>query len=219
MTATLLNLPRSRARAEALLYDVRFRALIEPAAWERLPDQVKKRFSKRLGDGAVTLYRGFVVNMDMSVGGWLLAQLCRLFGSPLPLCRSAGVPAVVAVSEDSASGGQCWTRVYGRSHAFPQVIHSAKRFAGPTGLEEYLGRGLGMALRVEAFDSGISFLSDHYFLQIAARRFRLPHHLSPGVTRVTHRQIAGSSFLFEFELVHPLFGQLVRQQAMFEDVE
>ena len=219
MTAKLLHLPLPRPCAEARLYDARFRALIDPAAWERLPDQVKKRFTKRLRDGSIALYRGFVVTMEMSVAGWLLAQLCRLFGSPLPLCRSAGVPAVVAVSEDSAGGGQCWTRIYGRPEAFPQVIHSAKRFAGPTGLEEYLGRGLGMALRVEAFDAGISFVSDHYFLQISSRRFRLPQFLSPGVTRVTHRQIAGSAFLFELDLQHPLLGRLVHQQAMFEDVE
>ena len=157
--------------------------------------------------------------MHMSPIGWLLAQLCRLFGSPLPLSRKVGGSALVSVTEDSAGNGQCWTRIYGRESHFPQVIHSAKRFRGSTGLEEYLGRGLGMALRVEALSDGIAFVSDHYFLELLGRRMRMPALLSPGETRVSHRQIAGTSFIFGLELRHPLAGLLVRQQVLFDDVE
>jgi hypothetical protein len=123
------------------------------------------------------------------------------------------------VSEEQRSGGQCWTRVYAGPGRFPQVIHSAKRFSGPTGLEEYLGRGLGMALRVEALDDGIAFVSDHYFVEIGRVRLRLPRVLTPGTTRVTHRQVAGASFLFGLELEHAWAGRLIHQQVLFEDVE
>jgi hypothetical protein len=202
-------------------YDLRFRALVDQVGWERLPEEVKRRFTKRLSGPAVALYRGLVVQMQVSALGRILAQACRIFGAPLPLCRDTGVAALVSVSEDSNSGGQCWTRLYARPRGFPQVIHSAKRFAGPTGLEEYLGRGLGMALRIEALDDGIAFVSDHYFIHIAQLRLRLrlPAWMTPGVTRVVHRQIAGSSFLFELELSHRWAGRLFYQQVLFEDVE
>jgi len=220
MRAQILQLPnRGRQANRASLYDLRFRALVDSSAWDRLPDQVKRRFTKRLSGPAVALYRGLVVQMHVSPVGWLLAQMCRLFGAPLPLCRDTGVAALVSVSEDASSGGQCWTRVYARPHRFPQVIHSAKRFAGPTGLEEYLGRGLGMALSIETLDDGIAFVSDHYFVQIARLRIRLPVWMTPGTTRVVHRQIAGSSFLFELELTHPRAGRLFHQQVLFEDVD
>src|SRR4030095_4752866 len=124
--------------------------------------------------------------------GWLLAQLCRLFGAPLPLNRNSGGGALVSVSEDKSGGGQWWTRIYARPNGFPQVIHSAKRFCGSTGLEEYLGHGLGMALRIETLTDGIAFVSDHYFFQVGRWRMRLPRALTPGVTRVTHRQVAGT---------------------------
>ncbi len=84
----------------------------------------------------------------MSFAGWLLAHAARLIGGPLPLSRDAHTPSVVTVTEDVAAKGQHWTRLYARKRGFPQVVHSSKRFQGPTGLEEYVGCGVGMALTI-----------------------------------------------------------------------
>lgn len=220
MGASVLELPDRRfSQKGADLHDARFRTLLKRADWEALPPEVQKRFSKRLSGAETALYRGVVIEMRMSPLGWILAQACRLFGAPLPLSRKPGGAAIVSVSEDARGRGQCWTRIYVRKNGFPQVIHSAKRFAGPTGLEEYLGRGLGMALRLEALNDGLAFVSDHYFLQLGAKRLRLPQWLGPGDARITHRQVAGSSFLFELTVEHRWAGRLLHQQVMFEDVE
>ncbi|WP_209347966.1 DUF4166 domain-containing protein [Pontixanthobacter sp. CEM42] len=202
---------------KASLYDFRFRQLIGESNWALLPYAVQRRFSKRLADGALVNYRGTVIETRHSRLGWLFAQLCRVVGAPLPLHRDAGVPAVVVVSEDRESGGQCWTRIYGRERGFPQVIHSAKRFAGSTGLEEYLGNRLGMALRVEADAHGLVFRSDHYFVSLLGKRFRIPHWFGPGITTVTHRDLGEGRFAFDLDLAHPLFGELVHQHAEFCD--
>ena len=83
-------------------------------------------------------------------------------------------------------GGQSWLRIYARPGRFPQAIHSAKRFRGPTGLEEYVGCGIGIALRLEVRDEALHFLSDHYFLKLGGRGFACPAWLSPGRMRVSH---------------------------------
>ena len=198
-------------------YDARFRALIGEAGWRRLPEAVRARFSKRLACARVAIYPGVIEEVRFSRAGWLLAQLCRLIGAPLPLHRGQGVPATVSVSEDGSSGGQCWTRIYGRKQGFPQVIHSAKRFAGKSGLEEYLGRGIGMALKVVALEDGLEFRSDHYFLDIGPMRLRLPHWMGPGRTVVLHRDMGEGQFEFSLQLLHPLLGELVYQSGMFRD--
>lgn len=145
--------------APAELRDLRFRALLGEAGWNRLPQAVRDRFSKRLGPGMAATYVGEITESRRNWAGQVLAQLCRLIGAPLPLHDDLGVAAVVTVTEDGPAGGQFWTRMYNRAHGFPQVIHSSKRFAGPTGLEEYLGWGFGIALAVSADETALHFHS------------------------------------------------------------
>jgi len=208
---------RRRARPAPAIGDIRFRALAGEAAWARLPEAVRARFERHIGPAATVLYAGEVVECRMSRCGLLLAQLIRLIGAPLPLSRDTLVPAVVAVTEDSAAGGQFWTRLYGRRRGVPQVIRSSKCFAGPTGLEEHIGRGIGIALRIEVEDGALHFLSDHYFLKLGQIRLRLPRWLSPGRMRVSHIDCGHGSFAFVLSLAHPRLGELVRQTAMFEE--
>ncbi|MEA3042069.1 MAG: hypothetical protein QOC65_1558 [Sphingomonadales bacterium] len=207
----------TRAHRPAGLADLRFRRLVGEAAWSELPEPVRIRFSKRLGGGRTAIYTGEVVECRMSRVGFALAQLARLIGAPLPLARDCWLPAAVTVTEDPCSGGQLWTRIYGRRSGFPQVIHSAKRFCGSTGLEEYLGRGFGIALTARVESGALHFLSDHYFLSLGQLRLRLPRWLSPGLMTVSHIECGGGRFAFILSLVHPLFGALIRQTAMFDE--
>jgi len=204
------------SRANELI-DLRFRQLLGPQEWAALPAPVRRRFGKRLGMGQSATYAGQVLSCRMNVSGWILAQACRLIGAPLPLERESGVAAIVSVTEDGASGGQVWTRVYARKRGFPQVIHSAKRFAGPTGLEEYLGGGFGIALRVSAIEGGIRFSSDHYFLQWGRLKLRMPRWLAPGLLTIDHADSGDNSFTFTLDLRHRLLGEVMHQHSCFCD--
>ena len=199
------------------LGDLRFRNLIGEAAWARLPEAVRRRFSKRVAPGDALFYRGTVVATELSRAGGILAFLTRAIGSPLPLTKGATGPALVIVMEDERLGGQSWTRIYARPGRCPQTVHSAKRFRGPTGLEEYVGYGIGMALQVAVEDQALVFRSAHYFLQIGSWRARLPRLLEPGEMQITHRDEGWGTFSFRLRLTHPLLGLLVHQLAYFSD--
>jgi len=200
-----------------LLDDVRFRGLLSPEDWGRLPIAVWRRFSKRLAGGKTVVYAGEVEESFHSRAGWWLAQLTRLIGGPLPTGTESRVPMIVTVTEDVASGGQIWTRICARSNGFPQVIHSAKRFMGPTGLEEYIGCGIGMALRLSVEHEGLFFRSAGYFLCIGKLRLRLPDWLTPGELTVSHTDLGGGLFRFTLDVIHPRLGVLIRQSAVFAE--
>jgi hypothetical protein len=208
----------TQAPSHAKLHDDhRFHALLPDADWGRLPVSIWRRFSKRLADGATIVYVGEIDEAYLSRAGWWFAQAARLIGGPLPTGDEVGVPMIVTVTEDAASGGQIWTRVAGRRHGFPQVIHSAKRFAGPTGLQEYLGFGLSMELRIAVANAALEFRSTGYALQLAGFYIRLPGWLVPGDLTVTHSDLGGGAFRFTLEIVHPRFGRMLRQSAVFRE--
>jgi hypothetical protein len=197
--------------------DLRYRALLSADDWDALPLPVRRRFSKRLAGGKTIVYAGRVRETRMSRAGWWLAQALRVIGAPLPLTTDCDVPAVVTVTEEVATGGQTWTRLYARRTGFPQIIHSAKRFAGPTGLEEYVGRGVGMALTVHVMGGALIFLSASYFIQLLGRRITVPAWLAPGVLTVTHGELRDGAFSFTLDLVHPRLGTLIRQTGTFQE--
>ena len=170
------------------------------------------------GTGTVILGGGIaaLAAHRRSVG---MAKLHLLLPAPLPLePTEGGLAAVVTVTEDPVSNGQFWTRQYNRARGFPQVIHSTKAFAGPTGLEEYVTHWLGMSLTLEAEANCLSFRGDRYFLKLMGRRVFLPGWLSPGRLTVSHHDLGAGLFVFTLTLEHRALGCLLDQRAVFSDV-
>src|SRR5216683_309605 len=121
------------------------------------------------------------------------------------------------VDEASLSRIGWWFAQAARMNGFPQVIHSAKRFAGPTGLEEYVGFGVSMALRICVAKEALEFHSTGYAFQIGRLRLPLPEWLAPGDLTVTHSDLGGGEFRFTLDLIHPRFGRLIHQSAKFRE--
>lgn len=221
--AVVCSSPTGPSRAASLrscVEDNRFRDLLGDAAWTRLPRAIRQRFGKRVSRGASVAYQGKVTDMRMNCAGRLLAFLARAMGAPLPYdLSSVGRAAVVVVTEDSATNGQFWIRQYGKAKGFPQTVCSSKRFAGPTGLEEYIGYGIGMALRLEATPRALFFLSAGYFIKLGSLRLALPRLLSPGQLVVGHEESGDGAFRFSLRLEHPVFGLMIAQSALFRDAE
>ncbi len=197
--------------------DMRFSRLMPPPQWQSLPAPIQQRFSSGLAPGEAVLYHGHILETRLSGSGLVLASLARLVGSPLPYRQGATGIAVVCVTEADNNATQCWTRLYEQKGHFPHTIHSMKRFRGSTGLEEYIGFGIGMALRVSAQNRALVFESDFYFLELWGFKLRLPAFLSPGKMRITHKQEKSGQFSFSLLLSHSLLGQLIYQYVLFND--
>jgi hypothetical protein len=202
-------------------HDAPFRDLLG-AQWDALPHAVQRRFAQQLSARASIAYRGEIITCQISRAGWWLAQAARLVGAPLPLSDDVGIAATVSVTGDRDGISQHWTRQYGRLGDGPQVIHSAKRFAGPTGIEEHLGYGLGIALKLRVEEGALLFESDHMFITLGRWRFRLPEWLTPGRLTVAHIDMGARNgtgrFAFTLDLTHRRFGTLMHQVALFADM-
>src|SRR2546429_3839297 len=85
--------------------DNRFRALLPPEQWGRLPLPTWRRFSKRLGPGKTIVYVGEIEQASFSRLGWWLAQVTRLIGGPPPTGRRTPRAVRVAGTQDARKGG------------------------------------------------------------------------------------------------------------------
>lgn len=209
-----------QALRPACVTDMRFRKCLPPEAWDALPAAVQARFSKKVAPGESSVYCGKIEHTRMNFAGRLMAFALRMVGAPLPLdAGNDGAPAIVSITDDAAGNGQFWVRQYGRPKGFPQVLHSTKRFAGPTGLEEYIGAGIGMTLNLRVDAGALWFESARYYLGGQKLRVYLPKWLSPGQLRVGHTDIGGGKFIFRLTLTHRLMGRMIDQSIQFNDPE
>lgn len=209
---------------ESVAVDARFCKLLGAVAWADLPIAVRARFSTKHKVGESGIFRGRTTRLRMNPAGRILAAFARVIGAPLPVddhCDQCD--AVVAVTDAPGGEGQIWTRLYARRDGFPQAIHSMKKFAGPTGLEEHVvdGRlfGLGMTLKLSVGAGALFFSSDRYFVRLGRWRFFLPKATAPGAMVIGHHDLGAGRFLFSLTLAHPLFGVMIDQETVFEDME
>ena len=214
--------------------DLRFRQLFTDMEWRELPLPVRKRFGRRVQIGEAVIYKGHVEYNHVNRWGRLLNTALKLIGAPLPLdTQNAGAAAVVTVTEapgtNGGHGGQIWMRQYARQDAkrpFPQIIQSAKRFTGPTGIEEHIGGGIGMTLQPLVEDGDLAFRAQDIFWDVPLPwrkqgrqklRLTLPRWLGPNVLRAGHEELGGGEFAFTLLLEHKWFGKMLDQRVCFKD--
>ena len=77
--------------------------------------------------------------------------------------------------------------------------------------------GIAMALRISVEHEALVFRSVGYSLQIGPLRLPLPMRFTPGDLTVTHSDLGGGTFRFTLEIVHPRFGKLIHQSALFRE--
>jgi hypothetical protein len=74
-----------------------------------------------------------------------------------------------------------------------------------------------MALRMLVDGRALQFRSAGYFVQVGRLRLPLPALLTPGALTVTHSDCGSGEFRFTLEIIHPRFGTLIRQSAVFRE--
>jgi len=200
--------------ASGLVRPVDFRRLLGGPAWRSLPYAVQHRFGPAAHLSPVR-YDGEMV-VHASWLGRLIAQACRLLGTPLAPWTGEAVPVAVDVYTDRR-GALVWDRTYAfKRHGTVRV--SSRKVLGRRGeLMEVIHGGLGMTLAVTAEAGALHFRSTGYFFQVLGLRLPIPGLLTPGAAHVVHQDVGGGRFRFTLRFVHRLAGETFFQTGLFCD--
>lgn len=194
-----------------------YQSLLGDKSWERLHSDIQKRFSTSYAHRSVT-YRGVMQEIYLSVTGKLLAQVCRLIGTPLALYSSGNdIPVEVKVYPDTKLRGMTWDRFYLYPGKKVNRVKSTKCIQKNNSLIEVLGSGFGMYLKAYERDRAIHFESVKFFFQMGTVRIPIPDLLTPGKTLVSQSVKRDGSFEFRLEVVHPLLGLVFKQCGDFRE--
>ena len=148
-----------------------------------------------------------------SLLGRVLAQLCRLIGTPVAPWIGDEVNMRVRVHQ--TDHGIVWEREYEFAYRAPVIVRSTKALNSDGALVESLGAGFHMRLDVFEKDRELHFVSTDYYFELAGLRITLPRWFLPGVTRVIHEDLGGGEFRFTMTTDHRWFGRLYFQQGIF----
>lgn len=199
--------------------DPTYRRLLGDEAWNRLSPAIRLRFGLKPAGRERVCYTGAMVEVRRSPAGWLLAQACRLIGTPLAPHRGCDIPVQVQVFTEPGGEGVVWQRLYGFPGRRPVTVVSAKRPDARAGLVEVVGGGFGMALEVFEAGGALHFFSRRYFWQFAGLRLPLPFLLGPGATHVVHADEPDGRFRFTMTVRHPWLGETFFQDGIFDVAE
>jgi hypothetical protein len=209
------HLSPDRRPAAPRLPAIDFARLVGARGWRRLPAAIRRRFGHHPGNDAGARYVGTMHEVECSAAGFLLAQFCRLLGTPLAPWRGSDIPVTIALQPDPASGGMVWERLYRYPGRAPIRVRSVKQLSPDGGLLECVGGGFGMRLAVFERGGALHFASLFYFWRIGGLTLRLPDLLTPGAAHVVHHELGGGRFRFIMTMRHKILGTTVRQDGVF----
>lgn len=192
-----------------------FAALVGYDGWFRLKPDIRRRFGEEPGDRPIR-YVGTMHQVEASVFGLALAQLCRLWGSAFALYRGRDVPVDIVLRANPGDGAIIWERIYHYPDHPTTLVRSIKRKTA-RGLVECVGGGFAMEMSVYEREHALHFDSRRYLWRLGRLTVPLPHFLAPGLAQITHRDLGGGSFRFVMSFRHRLLGTLFYQDGVFRE--
>jgi hypothetical protein len=187
--------------------------------WHRLHADIRKRFDRNPVAGERLYYTGTLTEMRCSFIGKMLAYLTQpLIGGALIPASCDNFPVDIEVYSKPGNPAIFKQRIY-RLHRRKPIEFTSHMLGGESGeVFEYVGGGLGMALRLYPKDGDLHFESDGYFWQVLGFRIPIPGVLTPGKTYLVHRNEGPERFSIRIEIRHVLFGLTFMQAGEFREI-
>lgn len=188
--------------------------------WLKLHPDIQDRFAKNPEPGKPLYYRGELSELSCSRFGKFLGFMTMplIKGALIPF-NDQNFPVGIEVYSKKDCSFIFKQRIYHLNGRKPIQFTSYMRESEKDEVLEYVGKGLGMKLKLHVQDGNLHFTSDGYFWDVFGLRIPLPGVLTPGQTFLCHRNDNPNQFNIRIEIKHCLLGSTFTQVGVFHDLQ
>lgn len=176
--------------------------------WDHLPEPLRRHYQRagHTTEGA----------LDIAYPRWMQPLLSALHRIGALVHRPGErVPTSVAKHMDGDQLTQHWHRDIRFTDGQTIVFKSHWRYGGGNRLVEYVNPFLGLCMAVSVEDGCLHYTGQHFVLKLGKLELPLPEWLLIGHTTIVERSIDERSFVMDFRVTHPLFGETYRYGGEF----
>jgi hypothetical protein len=140
-------------------------------------------------------------------------SLLRLFGA---LIDRPGRQVATVVEKRVVDHRQFWHRTVTYGDAAVVLFDSFWIHAGGNQLIEFVNPVLGLQMAVHVEDGRLHYHGVHFVAKLGPFLLPIPEWLALGHTTIVEEAIDERSFIMDFRVTHPLFGQVFRYAGKFQ---
>jgi Domain of unknown function (DUF4166) len=182
-------------------------------AWGKLPSVIQRHYQITAPQHSVTVTG--TLSIDYPVWIKPILMFTRLMGALIDVKGDNNQVTVQKWQTDNPDV-LYWQRDIFTEKGTHTVFASRMEYQNTGELIEFVGGGFGIRLKLSVENGTLVYRSQTHLFKLGKWLIPIPDWLALGQALITEKALSNDSFLLDFRIVHPLWGETYRYGGVFD---